>query len=85
MSPEILRTELARTEDAVLHSDEQVRELVAMIDKSKSPEATLSASDCHKLVTSTLALNARLREQATLLKNAVRAAQRDADEAARGE
>jgi len=83
MSPEILRTELARTEDAVLHSDEQVRELVALIDKSKSPEATISANDCHKLVASTLALNTRLREQATLLKAAIKTAQRMSAESAR--
>lgn len=83
MSPEVLRTELARTEDAVLHSDEQVRELVALIDKSKSPEATISANDCHKLVASTLALNTRLREQVAALKNAIRVAQRLSDETAR--
>lgn len=82
MSPEIMRTELARAEEAELQSDEQVRELTALIDKAKTPNATISANDCHRLVSATLALNARLREQRVQLRNAMNSASRLAAETA---
>lgn len=72
---EALRTELAHAENAELRSDEQVRELANLIDKARGPDATVTASDCHKLITAGLAVNARLREHTKRLRNALRAAQ----------
>lgn len=81
MTPEMLRTELARAEDAELQSDEQVRELTALIGNAKSTNPAISANDCHRLVSATLALNARLREQKVHLRNAVNSASRFAADA----
>lgn len=80
---EALRTELAHAEAAELRSDEQVRGLASLIDKAQPPDATLSASDCHKLVSACLALNTRLREQTEYLRRAVSNATRLAKEAQR--
>ena len=57
MSPEMLRTELDRAEDAELQSEEQLRQLVSMIDKVGTLGSSVNASDCAKTVTAALALN----------------------------
>lgn len=75
MSIELLKTELGRAEDAELASDEQVRQLTALIDKASTPNASLCASDCAKLVTSALALNDRLRDRVVKLRITLSAAQ----------
>ncbi|CDS49212.1 hypothetical protein [Polaromonas sp. CG9_12] len=78
MSPEMLRTELDRAEDAELQSDEQLRQLPDLIDKASTPSATLSASDCAKLVTAALAVNERLRDRTSKLRNSLNSALRSA-------
>ena len=83
MTPELLRTELAHAEEAELRSDEQVRELTAMIDKATSPNATINPANCLKLTSAALALNARLRQQKEKLRHAVQVAERMAAEARR--
>lgn len=69
MTPEMLKTELDRAEDAELQSDEQLRRLVGLIDKASAPNSTVNASDCAKTVSTALALNERLRETATRWRN----------------
>ena len=76
MTPEMLKTEIDRAEEAELHSDEQVRHLTDLIDKAGTPNAVMSATDCTKLVSAALALNAHLRERASKLRNDLRNAQR---------
>ena len=71
MSPELLRTELDRAEEAELQSEEQLRQLVGQIDKVCSPNSTVNASDCAKTVTAALALNERLRDRTGKLRLAV--------------
>lgn len=83
MTLEMLRTELSHAEQAELKSDEQVRELPAMIDKATSPAATISPADCLKLITAALALNLRLHEQKKRLRMAVKLAELDAAPARR--
>ena len=72
MSPEMLRTELDRAEDAELQSEEQLRQLVSLIDKVGTPGSPVNASDCAKTVTAALALNERLRDQTKNLRAALR-------------
>ena len=67
MSPEMLKTELDRAEDAELQSEEQLRQLVSMIDKVGTPGSVVNASDCAKTVTAALALNERLRARTKTL------------------
>jgi hypothetical protein len=71
MSPELLRTELDRAEEAELQSEEQLRQLVGQIDKVCAPNSTVNASDCAKTVTAALALNERLRDRTGKLRSAV--------------
>ena len=71
MSPEMLRTELDRAEEAELQSEEQLRQLVGQIDKVCEPSSTVNASDCAKTVTAALALNERLRDRTGKLRLAV--------------
>lgn len=73
MNPEFLQTELEHAREAEARSDEQVRELVGLIEKASAPNATTSASDCSKLVTSALAVNERLRERRQKLEGLARA------------
>ena len=74
MSPELLRTELDRAEDAELQSEEQLRQLVGLIDKVGEPGSFVNASDCAKTVTAPLALNERLRDRTKTLRTALRVA-----------
>ena len=74
MTPEMLRTELDRAEDAELQSDDQLRQLLGLIDKASDPNATVNASDCAKTVTTALALNERLRDRAEKLRGMARRA-----------
>ena len=74
MTPEMLKTEYERAEDAELQSDEQVRQLTGLIDKASAPNPTLTPSDCAKLVSAALALNERLRDRTVKLRNALLAA-----------
>lgn len=73
---ELLKTELARAEEAELHSDEQLRGLTGSIDAASAPNAKISASDCSKLVSAALALNAHLRSSTSKLRSALNDAQR---------
>ena len=74
MNPEFLQNELERAQEAEARSDEQLRGLLALIDKASTPNPDLCATDCSKLVASALALNAQLRDRRTKLENAIRAA-----------
>ena len=75
MTPEMLKTEIDRAEEAELHSDEQLRQLTNLIDKAGA-SATISATDCSRLVGAALALNERLRERTGKLRSALSSAQR---------
>ena len=72
MSPELLKTELDRAEDAELQSEEQLRQLVSLIDKVGEPGSFVNANDCAKTVTAALALNERLRDRTKNLRAALR-------------
>ena len=76
MTPEMLKTEIDRAEEAELQSDEQLRQLTNLIDKASAPNAAMSAADCSRLVGAALALNERLRERTSKLRNDLRNAQR---------
>ena len=69
MSPELARTEVGLAEQAGLESDEQVRKLPDLIDKAHGPNATITATDCAKLVAATLAVNERLHERTKSLQS----------------
>jgi hypothetical protein len=75
MTPEVLKTELDRAEEAELQSDEQLRQLVEHIGKACAPSPTVDASDCAKTVTAALALNDRLRDRTNKLRQAVERAE----------
>lgn len=75
MTPEMLKTELDRAEEAELQSEEQLRQLVGHIDKACAPSPTVDASDCAKTVTAALALNDRLRDRTSKLRQAVERAE----------
>ena len=75
MTPEMLRTELARAEEAELESEDQVRQLTALIDKACAPNSTVSALGCAKIVSAALALNERLRDRTSKLRTALRLAE----------
>ncbi|MBP6008066.1 MAG: hypothetical protein KA740_10215 [Rhodoferax sp.] len=77
MNAELLRTEVDLAEQAEIESDDQIRKLTALITKSCEPNASVSASDCSKLVAAALALNERLRERTRSLKNALQMAERN--------
>lgn len=79
MNLEILRNELYRAEEAELQSDEQLRQLVEFIDKAATPNAQVNATDCAKLVSAALCLNAQLRERSTKLHESIRRAEIAAD------
>lgn len=74
MSPELLKTELDRAEEAELQSEDQLRQLVGLIDKVGEPGSVVNASDCAKTVAAALALNARLRDRTKALHSAIRVA-----------
>lgn len=76
MTPEMLKTEIDRAEEAELQSDEQLRQLTNLIDKARAPNATISAADCSKIVGAALALNERLRGCTGKLRTELRAMQR---------
>ena len=71
MNLELLKTELELAVQAELESDEQLRELIAVIGKAGEPNSTTTASDCAKLVGSALALNERLRERSKSIREAI--------------
>ena len=68
MTLDMLRTELGRAEDAELYSDEQLRQLTDLIDKTTEPNPAMNASDLAKVVSSALALNDRLRTRTEKIK-----------------
>ncbi|OQW88312.1 MAG: hypothetical protein BWK72_08445 [Rhodoferax ferrireducens] len=72
MTPDMLKNELDRAEDAELQSDEQLRQLTDLIDKTCGPSPAMNASDCAKVVTAALALNDRLRTRTEKLRSEVR-------------
>jgi len=72
MTPEFLAAELDRAEDAELQSDEQLRQLTDLIDKTSGSNPTMNASDCAKVVAAALALNAQLRARSEKLRSDVR-------------
>lgn len=72
MTPDMLKNELDRSEDAELQSDEQLRQLTDLIDKTCGPNPAMNASDCAKVIAAALALNDRLRARTEKLRNEVR-------------
>ncbi len=64
MNPEALRTEYELALDATLESDAQVREALQLSAKAQGDNATMTAIDMARIVSTTLALNERLHEQA---------------------
>lgn len=79
MNLETLRNELHRAEEAELQSDEQLRQLVEFIDKAATPNAQVDATNCAKLVSAALSLNAQLRDRSAKLQELVRRAETAAD------
>ncbi len=71
MNLEALKAEAQRAEEAALESDEQLRKLPDLIDKSTQAGALVKAVDCAKTVAAALALNERLRERANRLAKEV--------------
>lgn len=67
MSPRLLLAEHELTEQAVLESEEQLRNLTGLIEKASGPNPALNAADCSRLVSSALAVNERLRDRAKAL------------------
>ena len=67
MSPRLLLAEHELTEQAVLESEDQLRNLTGLIEKASGPNPTINAADCARLVSSALAVNERLRERAKAL------------------
>jgi len=63
MNLEFVRTELAAAQQAEVESDDQLRCLGALIDRSTKPDSGVTASDCVRVITAALALNKRLRER----------------------
>ena len=68
MNSELLRTELERAEEAELQSDEQLRNLVALIETARQPGSLVTGTECAKTISAALALNERLRERADKLR-----------------
>jgi len=83
MTPDMLKNELDRAEDAELQSDEQLRQLTDLIDKTCGPNPTMNASDCAKVVTAALAVNERLRTRTEKLRNELDSAARRAESASK--
>lgn len=72
--PQWLRDELARAMDAAAQSDEQVRNLLAILENAGGTAPDRSATDASKLVAATLATSARLHERVAALKRELHAA-----------
>ena len=68
MTLELLKTELARAEDAETHSADQIRRLALLVDRAAAPNASISAADCARLVNTALALNSRLHDHTNKLR-----------------
>ncbi len=83
MNVEVLKTELARAEDAVVQSDDQLRALPDLFAKVCAPDSHLSPADYARSVTSLLALNERLHQRAKDLRSELRKAEMDARTAQR--
>ncbi len=64
MNPEALRTEYELAQEAALESDEQVRGLLQLSAKTQGEHPTMTAIDMARIVSTALALNQRLHEQA---------------------
>lgn len=71
MTLEQLKTELAHAEDSEARSEDQLRQLGALIDKASAPNPDINASDCARLIAAALSLNERLRDRASKLRMAV--------------
>lgn len=79
MNLEFLKTELDRAEDALLQSEEQLRLLVALLDRAAAPGTNTDPVAVARLVTAGLALNERLDDRARRLRVSVqRLSQTDA-------
>ncbi len=83
MTPEFLKNELDRAEEAELQSDEQLRQLANLIDKASKPNPDLCATDCAKVITTALALNDRLHACTEKLRKQVRIEQAKSNRAER--
>jgi hypothetical protein len=83
MSPRLLLAEHELTEQAVLESDEHVRNLTGLIEKASGPNPSINATDCSRLVSSALAVNERLRERAKALASELEKLRIRAESAAR--
>lgn len=87
MNLEFIKKELSRAQDAELESEEQLRQLPGLLQKTYGPNPPMNASDCAKVIGSALALNQRLRERAESLsrelERAVRIAEHEASQRAK--
>ncbi len=75
MNPEALRTEYELALDAAHESDEQVRALLRLPAAAQGEQATMTAIDMARIVSTTLALNERLHEQAERNRKALERAE----------
>ena len=76
MNPEALRTEYELALDAALESDAQVRELLRLPASAQGDQATMTAIDVARIVTTAIALNERLHEQVERHRKAIEHAER---------
>jgi hypothetical protein len=75
VNPEALRTEYELALDAALESDAQVREALQLSAKAQGENPTMTAIDMARIVSTTLALNERLHEQAERHRKALERAE----------
>ena len=83
MNVEVVKTELARAEDAAMQSDDQLRALPDMFAKVCAPDSHLSPADYARSITSLLALNERLHQRVRDLRSELRKIEMDASIAQR--
>lgn len=78
MNIEVLKTELARAEEAAMQSDDQLRALPDLFAKICAPDSHLSPSDYSRSVSSLLTLNERLHQRVKELRSELRKAEMEA-------
>ena len=69
LDAEPLRTELERSEDALILSDDHLRELAGQLQRASRPSSKDDASDLCKITHAAMALNAHLLTHATKLRS----------------
>jgi len=75
VNPEALRTEYELAQEAALESDEQVRGLLQLSAKTQGEHPTMTAIDMARIVSTALALNERLHQQAERHRKALERAE----------